>query len=836
MSNIVDAYPREGAVFRTKPLFQWDWGQIVRLHISDLPAAYKVEFSNSTRADAVSTVQTTDEVTVPAQFLESGNSVYAWVVVVDEARTTEYSLIIPVSARAKPTDLEPSPEEQTEIEQALSALNQAVKQTAADVEAAGGYAEGAEQSAKSAATASEKAIAAKEAAIAAKNMAETKASEAAASASNASTAAQNASASASQANTSAQNAASSASAAEIAKTAAQSAAQSVAGAMDTLEATIQADLQAAKESGEFDGKDGTTFTPTVLSEGVISWSNDGGLPNPQSQNIKGPVGATPNLTIGTVETLEPGADATAEITGTPENPVLNLGIPQGEKGEDADISNLASIIVNSASGDIASFSDGADNMPIKQLTVNVEPVQDLHGQDAPYPPGGGKNFCALNDFTTTKRGVTFAYVNGKLIINGTPESAGWFSIGERLTLPAGTYTVSYTVSGNNPAVKIGFDNFGGYIQFNATGTQQRTFTLSEETTGVFDLNTSQTTAYANTEALIQIEVGSSATAWTPYSNICPITGWMGAKVQGCGVNVWDEVTKPGTFDNSTGVYNPDRTDIICTNTPIKVTPSTSYYLAFPSGVMGGNVYFYDSNMSFLSVTFNNANKVVTMPSGCGYVNISFGSIYGPTYNNNISFNYPSTATDYEPYQGSTYDITFPTEAGTVYGGSLDVTNGVLTVDRAMVDLGTLTWRYETQTSLARPRFAASLMDGAPKSPYWAKNALTSIYKCGSSVGQHDVDFEFGIATASSSGNSTIYVTDSRYTDATTFKAAMSGVQLVYELATPIIYQLTPQEIRTLLGTNNIWADAGPVDVEYRADTKRYIDQKFAELQALILEH
>ena len=41
MSNIVDAYPREGTVFRTKPLFQWDWGQIVRLHISDLPASYK---------------------------------------------------------------------------------------------------------------------------------------------------------------------------------------------------------------------------------------------------------------------------------------------------------------------------------------------------------------------------------------------------------------------------------------------------------------------------------------------------------------------------------------------------------------------------------------------------------------------------------------------------------------------------------------------------------------------------------------------------------------------------------------------------------------------------
>ena len=37
---------------------------------------------------------------------------------------------------------------------------------------------------------------------------------------------------------------------------------------------------------------GATFTPTVSSDGVISWTNDGGLPNPESVNIKGPQGAT----------------------------------------------------------------------------------------------------------------------------------------------------------------------------------------------------------------------------------------------------------------------------------------------------------------------------------------------------------------------------------------------------------------------------------------------------------------------------------------------------------------------------------------------------------------
>ena len=44
-----------------------------------------------------------------------------------------------------------------------------------------------------------------------------------------------------------------------------------------------------------------------------------------------------------------------------------------------------------------------------------------------------------------------------------------------------------------------------------------------------------------------------------------------------------------------------------------------------------------------------------------------------------------------------------------------------------------------------------------------------------------------------------------------------------ELAVPVTYQLTPAEVRTLLGVNNIWADTGSVSVEYRADTRRYID-------------
>lgn len=47
---------------------------------------------------------------------------------------------------------------------------------------------------------------------------------------------------------------------------------------------------------------------------------------------QGTAGATPNLTIGTVITGNPGTQAAATITGTEPNFILNLTIPQGPTG------------------------------------------------------------------------------------------------------------------------------------------------------------------------------------------------------------------------------------------------------------------------------------------------------------------------------------------------------------------------------------------------------------------------------------------------------------------------------------------------------------------------
>lgn len=46
------------------------------------------------------------------------------------------------------------------------------------------------------------------------------------------------------------------------------------------------------EGGGADGADGVTFYPNVDADGNLSWTNDGGLTNPDPVNIKGPAGAT----------------------------------------------------------------------------------------------------------------------------------------------------------------------------------------------------------------------------------------------------------------------------------------------------------------------------------------------------------------------------------------------------------------------------------------------------------------------------------------------------------------------------------------------------------------
>lgn len=98
------------------------------------------------------------------------------------------------------------------------------------------------------------------------------------------------------------------------------------------------ELKAGGGGGGAPGKDGREIE--IQNSGTaIQWryAGDGSWTDlvqlSEITGSKGDPGETPNIQIGTVQTLEPGQQATASMTGTPENPLLNLGIPKGEKGD-----------------------------------------------------------------------------------------------------------------------------------------------------------------------------------------------------------------------------------------------------------------------------------------------------------------------------------------------------------------------------------------------------------------------------------------------------------------------------------------------------------------------
>lgn len=106
-------------------------------------------------------------------------------------------------------------------------------------------------------------------------------------------------------------------AAETARDEAETARSSAESSRDSAE-TARAAAETEREAviDEFEGKvadgffDGATFTPSVSTSGLLSWTNDKGLANPETVNIKGPKGND-----GTVTSLGTGQYALMIVDG-----------------------------------------------------------------------------------------------------------------------------------------------------------------------------------------------------------------------------------------------------------------------------------------------------------------------------------------------------------------------------------------------------------------------------------------------------------------------------------------------------------------------------------------
>ena len=269
---------------------------------------------------------------------------------------------------------------------------------------------------------------------------------------------------------------------------------------------------------------------------------------------------------------------------------------------------------------------------------------------------------------------------------------------------------------------------------------------------------------------------SFTSTWKSRSFIVPV-------VKGISYHVYCKFTTDSNVATSYGLLDENYTVLSCYNDGYAAVGSIAKNLTFETTALPSDRgYFY---LLFTNRTAANAVIDISKPQ------VELGS----------------TATDYEPYKGSTYSVNWETEAGTVYGGTLNVSTGELVVDRVadaltgQENMGAVDIYYAVTNTHAHPVWTAANVVCS----HFAQSGTNSV-----ASGNVPTNVWFRL--------------DKTVADFATLEAfrsyianqytAETPVTVSYKLTTPITYTLTQQEIRTLLGVNNIWCDSGDVSVDY----------------------
>ena len=266
-----------------------------------------------------------------------------------------------------------------------------------------------------------------------------------------------------------------------------------------------------------------------------------------SQTAQGLAESARDSAISAKDDAESARDDAVQAKEDAESAVASISGALDEK---------APVITDTASGSIASFSDGADNLPLKSLVININPIQDLHGQDSPYPAGGGKNLLpyATIQSPLTKNGITFVRnQDGSIAVNGT-STASFAQTFVEFSLQPGSY---YFNCGNSFSMQ---QNTYAYIRDTDNGITlasitignigiDRAFSIDVQTNVRFYMVFGQTDLVISGTLYPMIRLASITDAtYSPYENICPISGWTQVNVNHSDA----DMTNPTTLTISLG--------------------------------------------------------------------------------------------------------------------------------------------------------------------------------------------------------------------------------------------------------------------------------------------
>lgn len=277
-------------------------------------------------------------------------------------------------------------------------------------------------------------------------------------------------------------------------------------------------------------------------------------------------------------------------------------------------------------------------------------------------------------------------------------------------------------------------------------------------------------------------------------NIRPIKGRDSVTVERCGENV-AKLVMGFELNGETGGLIKNHSWFVTEMIPVFGKTIKS------DGFSSRLRYWYDNEKKFIKVT--DSDSVI---SGAYYVRRNSKiSGYEEPY---IKYGLDSS-NDYIPYTGQTNTLTLPE---TVYGGTLDVETGVVTVDRVMYALtGRETWRFRDSSVYPNTflyEFKKRIVTGT--CTHYKPIDVVELNRC-----------DDGIYL---SYTTDIIITDHRFDTVGAFKAYLSEqyvagtpVQIVYEILDPYTIQISQQQITALSGTNTIYTDADGVVVTGRED-------------------
>ena len=286
----------------------------------------------------------------------------------------------------------------------------------------------------------------------------------------------------------------------------------------------------------------------------------------------------------------------------------------------ADVNLMGPLPEKTASGVIASFSDGADTVPVKSCKVA-------------FGPGGGGGTPATPVAITGHIGMTISHAKKNLLPDKTYQrNANILRIGTdtldgRLSLKAGTYTLSLTsdVVIGSLVYTIGGTSTG--ITFTSSGTRYYgSFTLSADTDDIF-IHVYKSGGYtAENISDFMLEVGNTVSDYVAYSAPDTIAvSWQteAGTVYGGELNVTTGVLKLThellTLDGSedwqrSGTYNGSFYYDTATNHIFSSGNSLCSHLVqaypFPANYASGKFGLNGANSKFLNIWIMPADSTV----------------------------------------------------------------------------------------------------------------------------------------------------------------------------------------------------------------------------------